>query len=45
MIISISDPCVIAMLMAVVIISFGKLIHHYITAFKDEDEKKEKADG
>lgn len=47
MVISISDPSMIGLMMTALLITFGKVIYHYISINKDDlkEEKKERADG
>ena len=46
MIVSISDPSLIAGMMTLLLITFGKVIYHYITINKDDlKDKKERKDG
>ena len=47
MVISINDPSLIGILMTVVLVTFGKVLYHYITINKDElkEDKKEQTNG
>ncbi len=47
MVISISDPSMIGLMMTALLITFGKVIYHYITVYKDDlkEDKKEHKDG
>ena len=46
MVISISDPSMIGIMMTVLLVTFGKVIYHYITINKDDlKDKKERKDG
>jgi len=47
MVISISDPSMIGLMMTVLLVTFGKVLYHYITVNKDDlkEDKKERTDG